>query len=195
MSEIVTNISDEIPFDLPENWTWCRLQMICSYIHRGKSPTYGTEKILPIIAQKCNQWSGIQTQKCLFADRATIEKYSEEQYLCVGDIIINSTGKGTVGRTGYIDDTLFKEYPNFVADSHVTVVRPLEHIDSKYIYLFLKSPLIQTDIEAKCSGSTNQIELATKTIQYYLIPLPPVTEQHRITSIFFALEARLKDEA
>ena len=194
VGETVTNISDETPFELPKNWTWCRLQTICSYIHRGKSPTYGTEKILPIIAQKCNQWAGIQTQKCLFADRATIKKYTEEQYLCVGDIIINSTGTGTVGRTGYVDDTLFKEYPKFVADSHVTVVRPLEHIDSKYIYLFLKSPVIQTDIEAKCSGSTNQIELATKTIQSYLIPLPPVAEQYRITSMFFALEARLKDE-
>ena len=194
VGETVTNISDEIPFDLPENWAWCRLQTICSYIHRGKSPTYGTEKILPIIAQKCNQWAGIQTQKCLFADCATIKKYTEEQYLCVGDIIINSTGTGTVGRTGYVEDTLFKEYPKFVADSHVTVVRPLEHIDSKYIYLFLKSPVIQTDIEAKCSGSTNQIELATKTIQSYLIPLPPVAEQYRITSMFFALEARLKDE-
>ena len=194
VGETVTNISDEIPFDLTENWAWCRLQMICSYIHRGKSPTYGTEKILPIIAQKCNQWSGIQTQKCLFADCATIKKYTEEQYLCVGDIIINSTGTGTVGRTGYVDDTLFKEYPKFVADSHVTVVRPLEHIDSKYIYLFLKSPVIQTDIEAKCSGSTNQIELATKTIQSYLIPIPPAMEQHRIVSMFFSLEAKVKDE-
>ena len=194
MGETVTNISDETPFELPENWTWCRLQTICSYIHRGKSPTYGTEKILPIIAQKCNQWAGIQTQKCLFADRATIAKYTEEQYLCVGDIIINSTGSGTVGRTGYIDDTLFKEYPKFVADSHVTVVRPLKCINSRYIYLFLKSPVIQTDIEAKCSGSTNQIELATKTIQSYLIPIPPAMEQHRIVSMFFSLEAKVKDE-
>ena len=195
VGETVTNISDEIPFELPENWAWCRLQAICSYIHRGKSPTYGTEKILPIIAQKCNQWTGIQPQKCLFADRATIAKYTEEQYLCVGDIIINSTGTGTVGRTGYVDDTLFKEYPKFVVDSHVTVVRPLKGIDSKYIYLFLKSPVIQTDVEAKCSGSTNQIELATKTIQSYLIPLPPVSEQHRIVSLFFSLEAKVKDES
>ena len=194
VGDTVTSISDEIPFDLPENWAWCRLQTICSYIHRGKSPTYGTEKILPIIAQKCNQWTGIQTQKCLFADRATIEKYTDEQYLCVGDIIINSTGTGTVGRTGYIDDALFKEYPKFVTDSHVTVVRSAEYIDSRYIYLFLKSPIIQTDIEAKCSGSTNQIELATKTIQSYLIPLPPTMEQHRIVSMFVALESKLKVE-
>ena len=100
-----------------------------------------------------------------------------------------------MGRTGYVDDTLFKEYPKFVVDSHVTVVRPLKGIDSKYIYLFLESPVIQTDIEAKCSGSTNQIELATKTIQSYLIPLPPVSEQHRIVSLFFSLEAKVNDES
>ena len=169
-----------MPFEIPDSWAWCRLQTICSYIHRGKSPKYGSDKILPIIAQKCNQWTGIQTQKCLFADRTTIDKYAAEQYLRVGDIIINSTGTGTVGRTNYVFIDLFKDYPKFVADSHVTVVRTYSHIYSKYIYQFLKSPIIQTDIEAKCSGSTNQIELATKTIQSYLIPLPPFREQQKI---------------
>ena len=176
----VKDITDELPFEIPDSWVWCRLQTICSYIHRGKSPKYGSDKILPIIAQKCNQWTGIQTQKCLFADRTTIDKYAAEQYLRVGDIIINSTGTGTVGRTNYVFIDLFKEYPKFVADSHVTVVRTYSHIYSKYIYQFLKSPIIQTDIEAKCSGSTNQIELATKTIQSYLIPLPPFREQQKI---------------
>ena len=176
----VKDITDELPFEIPDSWAWCRLQTICSYIHRGKSPKYGSDKILPIIAQKCNQWTGIQTQKCLFADRTTIDKYAAEQYLRVGDIIINSTGTGTVGRTNYVFIDLFKDYPKFVADSHVTVVRTYSHIYSKYIYQFLKSPIIQTDIEAKCSGSTNQIELATKTIQSYLIPLPPFREQQKI---------------
>ena len=180
MGSEVKDITDELPFEIPDSWVWCRLQTICSYIHRGKSPKYGSDKILPIIAQKCNQWTGIQTQKCLFADRTTIDKYAAEQYLRVGDIIINSTGTGTVGRTNYVFIDLFKEYPKFVADSHVTVVRTYSHIYSKYIYQFLKSPIIQTDIEAKCSGSTNQIELATKTIQSYLIPLPPFREQQKI---------------
>lgn len=149
---------------------------------------------MPIIAQKCNQWTGIQTQKCLYADCTTIEKYTSEQYLCAGDIIINSTGTGTVGRTGYVNNNLFKEYHRFVADSHITVVRHLENVNSKYIYLFLKSPIIQTEIESKCSGSTNQIELATKTIQAFLIPLPPIKEQNLIADLIDLLEDKLKDE-
>ena len=174
------NITDEIPFDIPDSWSWARLDNLCSYIHRGKSPQYGTDKILPIIAQKCNQWSGIQTEKCLFADKNTISKYSNEQFIRVGDILINSTGTGTVGRTGIVEADLFKDYPKFVADSHVTVVRASSMIVAKYVWFFLKSPFIQRNIEEKCSGSTNQIELATSTIANYLVPISSHTEQCKI---------------
>lgn len=167
---------------------------VCDYIHRGKSPVYGTIKKLPIIAQKCNQWDKIYTNKCLFAEENTIKKYTQEQFLSIGDIIINSTGTGTVGRTGYVDQYIFQEYSHFVADSHVTVVRANHLLFTKYLYLFLMSPQIQTDIESKCSGSTNQIELATSTIRNYFIPIPPFQEQLRIVELYEILIDKLKDE-
>ncbi len=178
---IETPISeDEIPFDIPENWEWVRLGSICDYVHRGKSPKYGEKKIVPIMAQKCNQWDRIYTDRCLFAQEDTIERYTEEQFLRVGDVIVNSTGGGTVGRTGYVDDYVFKDYKRFVVDSHVTIVRGTRDVISKYIYYFLISPLIQFGLEDRCSGSTNQIELGTATICNYLFPLPPLAEQKRI---------------
>lgn len=167
---------------------------ICDYIHRGKSPVYGTTKKLPIIAQKCNQWDRIYTEKCLFAEESTIKKYTQEQFLSIGDIIINSTGTGTVGRTGYVDQYIFQEYSDFVVDSHVTVVRANHIMFAKYLYLFLRSPQIQTDIESRCSGSTNQIELATSTIRDYLIPIPPFQEQLRIVKLYEMFLDKLKDE-
>ena len=176
------DISDEIPFEIPENWAWCRLNSICDYLHRGKSPVYSDKKILPVMAQKCNQWDKIYTEKCLFADPKTIEKYTAEQYLQVGDVIINSTGGGTVGRTGFVEEYVFSEYDKFVADSHVTVVRSNKNTNSKYVYYFLITPLIQRGIEERCSGSTNQIELGTETIKNYLFPLPPLAEQKRIVA-------------
>ena len=188
------NITDEIPFDIPDSWEWARLNSICSYIHRGKSPQYGTDKILPIIAQKCNQWSGIQTEKCLFSEKGTISKYTNEQFIQLGDILINSTGTGTVGRTGIVKIDLFKIYQHFVADSHVTVVRSNSLTVPQYIWFVLISPLIQKDIEKKCTGSTNQIELATSTIKNYLIPLPPANEQKRISKSLMEIYDKLKDE-
>ena len=121
------------------------------------------------MAQKCNQWDRIYTEKCLFADPKTIDRYLPEHFLQLGDVLINSTGGGTVGRTGYVDEYVFSEYDKFVADSHVTVVRSNKNICSKYVYYFLITPLIQTGIEERCSGSTNQIELGTETIKNYLI--------------------------
>ena len=134
------------------------------------------------MAQKCNQWDKIYIEKCLFADKQTIERYSEEQYLQIGDTIINSTGGGTVGRTGYIDEYVFFVYPKFVADSHITVVRGNKQIEGKYLYYYLISPFIQIGLEERCSGSTNQIELGTETIRNYMLPLPPLAEQRRIVS-------------
>ena len=190
----VKNITDEVPFDIPEKWCWTRLNDICCYIHRGKSPQYGNSKKLPIIAQKCNQWDKIHVDRCLFAEEKSIFRYTEEQYLKPGDIIINSTGTGTVGRTGYVDEYIFEFFPKFVADSHVTVVRSSNFIYSKYVYLFLVSPQIQMDIESTCSGSTNQIELATNTIKNYLIPLIPLDEQKRILTAANTLLSKVKGE-
>ena len=122
----------------------------------------------------------IYTDRCLFSSTDSIKKYKEEQFLQIGDVIINSTGGGTVGRTGYIDSYVFEQYSRYVADSHVTVVRPLPLILQKYIYYFLISPQIQIGLEDRCSGSTNQIELGTSTIYNYLTPVPPIKEQRRI---------------
>ena len=185
---------ENLPFEIPQKWEWTRLSNVCDYIHRGKSPVYGTTKKLPIIAQKCNQWNKIYVEKCLFAEESTIKKYTQEQFLLIGDIVINSTGTGTVGRTGFVDQYIFQEYSNFVADSHVTVVRANHLLFAKYLYLFLKSPQIQTDIESRCSGSTNQIELATSTIRDYLVPIPPFQEQLRIVKLHDMLIDKLKNE-
>ena len=176
----VVCIDDEIPFEIPESWSFVRLGVICNYLHRGKTPKYGNQKILPIIAQKCNHWDQLYIDRCLFSDIDYILKYKEEQFLQKGDIIINSTGGGTVGRTGYIDATVFEKFDKFVADSHVTVVRSTKLVSHRYIYHYLLSPYIQIGIEERCTGSTNQIELRTTTISDYLVPIPPVEEQKRI---------------
>ena len=145
------------------------------------------EQVLPIIAQKCNQWDKIYTDRCQFSDISFISKYTEEQYLQKGDIIINSTGGGTVGRTGIVEDYIFEKHQKFVADSHVTVVRGSILLNPYYLYYYLISPYIQTGIEERCSGSTNQIELGTSTIYNYLIPVPPYKEQLRIIELMGVL--------
>ena len=77
----VLDINDEIPFEIPQSWVWVRLQEICTYIHRGKSPKYSEIKKYPVIAQKCNQWEGFRIDKAQFISPASVASYSEDQIL------------------------------------------------------------------------------------------------------------------
>ena len=173
-------IDEEIPFEIPSNWVWVRLDDICSFIHRGKSPKYSPIKKYPVVAQKCNQWTGFSIEKAKFIDPKSITSYNDENFLQDRDLMWNSTGLGTLGRMA-IYYTILNPYELAVADSHVTVIRPYKtHIVSEYLYYYFASNTVQSVIEDKSDGSTKQKELATKTVKSYLVPLPPFAEQLRI---------------
>ncbi|TMR69163.1 restriction endonuclease subunit S [Streptococcus pseudopneumoniae] len=171
---------EEVLCEIPESWEWVKLNDITSYIQRGKSPKYSNIPIYPVIAQKCNQWSGFSIDLARFIDPETVHSYQKERLLRDGDLMWNSTGLGTLGRLAIYHENK-NPYGWAVADSHVTVIRVLSgFINCHFIYNFLSSPIVQSVIEEKASGSTKQKELLTKTIKEYLIPLPPLPEQSRI---------------
>jgi len=173
---------DEVPLDLPEGLAWCRLAEICSYIQRGKSPVYSEVKKYPVIAQKCNQWSGFDIGKARFIDPATFARYEEVRFLQENDLLWNSTGLGTLGRMARYEAKQ-NPYGIAVADSHVTVIRPFgEYVLSHYLFFYFSNPTVQEVIEEQSDGTTKQKELATSTIKNYLVPLPPLAEQQRIVA-------------
>ena len=175
-------IDEEIPFEIPDTWVWVRLEDICEYIQRGKSPKYSPVKKYPVIAQKCNQWSGFSIEKAQFIVPETISSYGEERKLQDKDLLWNSTGLGTLGRMAIYYSKL-NPYESAVADSHVTVIRPLKkHVSPEYLYAYFSSYTVQSVIEDKSDGSTKQKELATNTVKAYLVPLPPYEEQKRIVN-------------
>ena len=175
-------IDEEIPFEIPDTWVWVRLEDICEYIQRGKSPKYSPVKKYPVIAQKCNQWSGFSIEKAQFIVPETISSYGEERKLQDKDLLWNSTGLGTLGRMAIYYSKL-NPYELAVADSHVTVIRPLKkHVSPEYLYAYFSSYTVQSVIEDKSDGSTKQKELATNTVKAYLVPLPPYEEQKRIVN-------------
>ena len=178
--DVAVCIDEEIPFEIPSNWAWVRLDDICSFIHRGKSPKYSPIKKYPVVAQKCNQWVGFSIEKAKFIEPQSITSYNSEYFLQDRDLMWNSTGLGTLGRMAIYYKRL-NPYELAVVDSHVTVIRPYkQYVVSEYLYYYFASNTVQSVIEDKSDGSTKQKELSTKTVKSYLVPLPPMEEQKRI---------------
>ena len=176
-------VEDEIPFDLPEGWEWCRLQTLCvKEIKRGKAPKYEEKSNTLVFAQKCNTKAGyIDISKAKFLDQSTLKKYTDEDYLSYNDIIINSTGTGTLGRIGIYMESDDAYGIKIVPDSHITIVRTMSsEMNSRYVYYFLKYH--QSYFENSGVGSTNQKELKPEVISTFLVAVPPIEEQNNIVS-------------
>ncbi|MBR4195439.1 MAG: restriction endonuclease subunit S [Synergistaceae bacterium] len=165
-----------------EGWRFVRLdEIVAKRIKRGKSPKYAPHSNTLVFAQKCNTKRGnIDLSLALYLDESTIGKYPEEEFIIDGDIVLNSTGRGTLGRVGQYRITDNPQNIPLVPDSHVTIIRPKQNISSEYICYILKN--YQPYIETLGEGSTKQTELSAKKIAGLIIPLPPIDEQRRIVS-------------
>jgi type I restriction enzyme S subunit len=170
---------EEAPYKLPQSWQWARMSDVASYIQRGKGPIYAAKSKFRVISQKCVRWHGLDIGPARCITQESLANYESIRFLQPGDLLWNSTGTGTIGRA-----CLFPvEYDGvqLVADSHVTVVRPLE-VDAGFLRRWIQSPYVQSQIEEMASGTTNQIELNTSTVISHLLPLPPLAEQARIVA-------------
>ena len=169
-------------FDVPNGWNWCKLNDLCSFLSRGKSPKYSEDdKTYPVFAQKCNlKEGGISLKQARFLDPSTIDKWEPKYKLQTGDVLVNSTGTGTVGRARLFDESCLGKYPFVVPDSHVSVIRTYEEINSEYVFAYMSSQRIQQYIEDNLAGSTNQKELYIGVLVNLYFPLPPINEQQRI---------------
>lgn len=79
--------AEEVPFELPEGWAWCRLESLSTYIQRGKSPKYVDNSNIPIVSQKCVQWDGFDLSKARFLNEEVLDKYQPERFLKEGDLL------------------------------------------------------------------------------------------------------------
>lgn len=134
-----------------------------------------------VFAQKCNtKYDGINLELALFLDESSLTKYPQDEFMEDLDIVINSTGTGTLGRVGIYksSDNILKA--RVVPDSHVTLIRASHLLNAMYLYTYLKA--MQPQLEKHGEGSTNQKELKANTIKELFIPLPPISEQQRITN-------------
>jgi type I restriction enzyme S subunit len=162
----------ESPF--PNHWDTVTAEEVCDYIQRGKQPEYSEQGDVNIINQRCIYWDELILSNMKSLSEEQRPKWQEYRYLQAGDVLLNSTGVGTVGRAQVFPG---HEEP-VVVDGHVTVMRPSDKLDSKFLYYFIRSDLGQRQIIPE--GATGQVELRKKDILDIELPLPSIEEQQAI---------------
>ena len=158
---------------MPEDWNVCTLDSICNLIIKGITPKYTEDSEQLVINQKCVRNHQID----LSLARPHIPKKTNEKWLKYGDILVNSTGTGTLGRAAQV---LFVPN-NLTVDSHVTIIRASK---AEYIhFLGLWATSHEHDFVMLQTGSTGQTDLPRERLKKMQILLPSIDILKKFSSI------------
>jgi type I restriction enzyme S subunit len=161
--------------EVPSHWKISKLKGCVKKNQRGNSPSYTEETNFPVINQSCVRENEIDFSKVKYNS----EKPQElKGHLIHGDVLVCSTGGGTAGRVGYWDSTS----ENFIADSHVTILRANLTIFPRYMFYLLSSCAIGDQIKTTIKGATNQEELSNSELNRIWFIKPPLSEQRAIAT-------------
>ena len=167
-------IADEVPFELPDSWCWCRWGTISESIQYGyNAPAKENGRI------KMVRISDIQDNKVLWdtvpfcdIDEESIETYLLKQ----NDILFARTG-GTVGKS-----YLVKEVPeDAIYAGYLIRTRYSNNLSPEYLKFFMESELYWIQLR-NGTIATAQPNCNGKTLANMLVPIPPLAEQKRIVS-------------
>ena len=147
---------------LPESWHITTIDALSSLVTRGIAPKYDDNNTQIVLNQKCIRDHTIDVSLA----RRHLPKKINEKWISKGDLLINSTGTGTLGRVAQV----WFDANNMTVDSHVTIVRPKVPILQSYIGFWGLSH--ESEIEAQHTGSTGQTELPRDRVKAMELILP-----------------------
>lgn len=178
----------ELVIDMPNNggWRTAAIGDVCELVSRGTAPIYVDRSEVRAIGQRCVTMAGFTAQH---ARGHSANSMPNTLLARPGDVLLNSTGTGTIGRS-----CVFNEDGRFIVDGHVTALRPAKDVlDSKWLNALLSSTWGQRHIERYCfSGSTNQVELNRSPLIATQIPLPPINEQRAFAKVLDTLDTTIR---
>jgi len=172
----IRDISDEIPFEIPESWEWVRLSSICTKLVDGDhNPPKGeksTTQYYMLSSTNINHNTLVELNKVRYLNKEIFEKENSRTKVSVGDVFFTSVG--SLGRS-----CVFQGGHNICFQRSVTVISTL--IYNYYLKYFFDNPFFQDKIVREATG-TAQKGFYLNQLSECIIPLPPLSEQHRIVA-------------
>ena len=167
---------DEIPFDIPDNWVWVRLQTIAQSIVDCPHST-------PIYFENETSYCAIDTTcidefgniiKFRYVNQKTYEKRTERLIPLANDIVY--TREGSICRAAILPDG-----KNICLGQRVMLIRSSSGVSVDYLKTILMAPQTVVSL-TKMQKGIGAKHINVKDVCTLTFPLPPLAEQHRIIS-------------
>ncbi|ATA76317.1 restriction endonuclease subunit S [Capnocytophaga canimorsus] len=170
-------VNDEFPFEIPENWTWCRLGEIFK-IGSSKRVLQSDWKQEGIPFYRAREIVKLSENNIVNNDLFISEELYEQLKKTYGvpqegDILISAVG--TIGKPYVVK----KEDLFYYKDASVLCFQNIHNTNSNYINSIMKSEFIQAQIYENSKGTTVDT-ITIEKAKGYILPLPPLAEQQRI---------------
>jgi type I restriction enzyme, S subunit len=165
---------EEIPFEIPSTWVWCRLGEICTKIGSGSTPKGSnySDNGFPFFRSQNIYNEGLIYQDITFISDE-VQKQMNGTIVLANDILLNITG-GSMGRCALVP----LDFEEGNVSQHVCIIRPIE-INNKFLHSIILSPFFQKFIFSSTTGAGRE-GLPKYNLEQFIIPLPPLAEQTRI---------------
>lgn len=161
-------------------WKAKKLGDVCSLINRGISPKYLESGGICVVNQKCVRGHRVSYKHSRRHD-SSAKPVSADRLIQLGDVLVNSTGTGTLGRVAQV-----REAPSepTTVDSHVTIVRPAPGMFFPEFFGYMLIA-IEEQIQSAGEGCGGQTELARSILaEKFTVRYPEsIAEQQRIVAI------------
>lgn len=158
---------------VPEGWRKTPIAEQTSFLNRGIAPKYDDAAKCRVINQKCIRDGRISMEPA----RRQSKDVKPDRLVRMGDVLINSTGAGTLGRVAQVRTPI----EDCTVDTHVTIARPIDECSSTYFGQALLN--LEPVFSEMGKGATNQLELSRSDIGAVEIWQPPQhlrVEFHRL---------------
>jgi len=170
---------EEKPFELAHGWEWIRLNELLRKIGAGSTPLGGKQVYLnegiPFLRSQ-NVWDeGLRLDDVAFISPETHLKMSGT-HICAGDLLFNITG-ASIGRCAIVPES----FGTGNVSQHVTIVRSVSKELLQFLHLVLISRHVQQTVMDVQVGVSRE-GLSIGKLGQFIIPIPPLTEQHRIVA-------------
>ena len=177
MDGIERCIDDEIPFEIPESWCWCRLKDLTAKIGAGSTPAGGravyVNRGVKFIRSQNVYNDGLRLEDIAYITPETNQKKSGSIVYPM-DILLNITG-GSIGRCAVVPD----DFDIANVNQHVMIIRCINPDVREWVHAIIISEYVQNMIMDVQVGVSREGLSATKLMDF-LIPMPSTSEQHRV---------------